>query len=66
MPAHNVLDALCHPIINSYVKTAGMSHSLVEAVGNTVQEIEYIRKSLAENEQPDLTRYELDYLGKKH
>ena len=36
------------------------------AVDKAIQEIEYIRKSLTENEQPDLTRYELDYLGKKH
>ena len=173
---HYVLDAICHPVINSYVRTAGMSHSLVErefdhyvleqheltpftielklvapvrknlgaiiapfyenptpsqmqlatrdmrrsilllgtrndflrkrllsllrsmkatrkqcdmvasyeydprsaesnvtiwnkyedAVNKAVQEIEYIRKSLIDHDQPDLSRYELDYLGKKH
>ncbi|MBF1358052.1 MAG: zinc dependent phospholipase C family protein [Mogibacterium diversum] len=173
---HYILDSLCHPIINNYVKTTGMSHSLVErefdhyvleqhdltpftvelklvapvrknlgsimapfyetptasqmqlatrdmrrsililgtkndflrkrllsilasnrvtmkqcdmvasneydprsaesnaeiwkkyeiAIDKAVSEIEYIRKSLIDHDQPDLSRYELDYLGKKH
>ena len=33
---------------------------------NAVSEIEYIRKSLIEHDQPDRSRYELDYLCKKH
>lgn len=173
---HYILDSLCHPVINSYVKTTGMSHSLVErefdhyvleqhgltpfiidlklvapvrknlgaiiapfyetpttsqmklatrdmrrsililgtkndflrkrllsllsstkatrkqcdmvashdydprsmysnaeiwkkyeiAIDKAVSEIDYIRKSLIANDQPDFSRYELDYLGKKH
>ncbi len=173
---HYILDSLCHPIINNYVKTTGMSHSLVErefdhyvleqhdltpftielklvapvrknlgsimapfyesptasqmqlatrdmrrsililgtkndflrrrllsilasnrvtmkqcdmvasneydprsaesnseiwkkyemAIDKAVSEIKYIRKSLIDHNQPDLSRYELDYLGKKH
>ncbi len=36
------------------------------AIDKAVSEIEYIRKSLIDHDQPDLSRYELDYLGKKH
>ncbi|ASS38151.1 zinc dependent phospholipase C family protein [Mogibacterium pumilum] len=36
------------------------------AIDKAVSEIEYIRKSLIDNDQPDISRYELDYLGNKH
>lgn len=36
------------------------------AIDKAISEIEYIRKSLIDHDQPDLSRYDLDYLGKKH